>query len=449
MTKNWNAFKNTTFALASLALIGTLLNGCAKDDAAVASTPVSISTALDSALSYMSDTLPNLGNTVGASARMAPARLRTPTLTNALVNPTLELIYTTNWAGSSIVTSPPGGQVSSPGSEPQYGGATLPTTVNYRDYLKMALDPDFERASDSRTFKPTLFGRLDGLMDILTYMGQTTMPKDSDGLPSVGTHSSPLTIPGMGTVTIDAEVSTPSVSTFYDKHMYLKGSSGGSTLFENLIWLRSSSSSLNMLHVELSSTSLSFNVIQWNRVTGKLAFEHHSGVDDTTASLSHYRYLIEDSSGKQYFYSLEDANGTGQNYMQIALYSPTSTSTQGTVSLRESNSTSNKIILGNLCIGFASGTGVTSDSELSGEASGGTCAGHTDAINTKTGIMGAIFGLVNHTTWQESASGKGFPTSNWSTSGNREAWLTAGDAISTSFNTRSEFISRFAAKPAN
>jgi hypothetical protein len=253
----------------------------------------------------------------------------------------------------------------------------------------------------------------------------------------------------MGTVTIDAEVSTPSVTTFYDKHMYLKGSSGGSTLFENLIWLRSSSSSLNMLHVELSSTSLSFNVIQWNRITGKLAFEYHSGIDDNTASFSHYRYLVESSSGKQYFYSIEDSDGTGENYMQIALYSPTPTSTQGTVSLRESNSSSNKILLGNICVGFAGGTGVSSDSLVTGEASGGTCAGHTDAINTKTGIMGAIFGLVNQTTWEESATSKGFPTSDWSTSGNREAWLTAGDAISTSFNTRSEFISRFAAKPAN
>jgi hypothetical protein len=323
--------------------------------------------------------------------------------------------------------------------------------VNYRDYLKMALDADFGRADGSKTFKPTLFGRLDGLLDILTYMGQTSIPKDSDGLPTVGTHSSPLTIPGMGTVTIDAEVSTPSVTTYYDKRMYLKGSAGASTLFENLIWLRSSSTALNMLHVELSSERISINVIQWNRSTGKLAFEHHTGVDDTQGSLSHYRYLIEDSSGKQYFYSFDDQSGTGQDYMQIALFSPTATSTEGTVSIRERVSSTNpdEIRLGNICIGFSSGTGVSADSELTGEASGGTCAGHTDAINTKSGIMGPIFGIVNHSTWEESASDKGFPTSDWSTSGNREAWLTAGDGVSTSFNTRTEFISRFAAKPAN
>ncbi len=442
-----SAWAGTLYA----AVLGMVISGCAQDDAASSAGTVSLSTALTSALTYMNDTLPNLGNSVGAPARVAPARLRTPEyLANAVVSPTpsLELLYTTNWANGSLLTEPPGGVVG--GSEPNYGGSALPATVNYRDYLKMALDAEFERGS-GQTFRPTLFGRMDSLTDILTYMGQTSIPKDGDGLPTVGTHSSPLTIAGMGTITIDAEVSNPADTTFYDKRMYLKGSAGGSTLFENLMWIRSNSAALNMLHVELSSTRIAFNSLQWNRSTGKLAFEHHTGVDDTTGSFEHYRYLIESSSGKQYFYSLQDQSGEGKNYVQIALYSPTSTSTQGTVSVRESRigGSSNEIRLGNLCIAFSGGSGVSSDTDLSGEVSGGTCTGHTDAINTKSGIMGAIFTLVGYTTWTQSASNKGFPTSNWSSSSNREAWLNAGDGITASFNTRNEFISRYAARPAN
>jgi hypothetical protein len=446
------------------AVLGMVLSGCSQDEASSSAASVSLSTALSSALSYMNDTLPNLGNSVGAPARVASARLRTPTTPPhaSVASPTLNLIYTSDWAGTSFMTEPPGGALGA--SEPNYGGSALPATVNYRDHLKMALDAGFERASD-RTYRPTLFGRMDNLLDIMVYMAQTSIPKDADGLPTIGTHSSPLTVDGI-TLTIDAEVSTPSDLTYYDKRLYLKGSAGGSVQFQNLIWIRSNSNVLNLMQVDLQDRwdtggasqgqdgtpdRISFNVIQWNRSTGKLAFEHHTGADDTTGAFEHYRYLIESSSGKQYFYSLQDQNGEGKNYMQIALYSPTATSTQGSVSIRESRigGSSNEIRLGNLCVGFAGGSGVSADTDLSGEASGGTCSGHTDAINTKTGIMGAIFTLVGYTTWSQSATNKGFPTSDWSSSSNREAWLNAGDLVSASFNTRAEFISRYSSKPAN
>lgn len=453
-------FTTTLLTLASAAIA----SGCGNINDLIAAgtdsgTSQNVLTSLNAAASYIDQSLPNLGNTVG----LQNSSLRTAKTSLSSMN----LILTTNWGSTSASdkTDPPGG-VFDPGHEPTYGGSAMPSTVNYRDYLKMSLDSEFSRGDDE--WRPTLFGRFDNLLSILTYMAQTTIEKGSDGLPVVGTHNTTLTIPGTGTIGILAEVTAPSSTTYYDKHMYLIGyadlNSNGSydagsdtSLFANLMWLRSTATELNMLQVELQDKSGSdgildpngFQCSQMESFYGKLAFEHSSAPNDNTGQVEHYRYLVESSTGSQYFYSLQSRMGLGSEYTQIAMYTPTPTSTQGTVSLRDVRNNGD-VWLGNLCVTFANGVGASSDNDLNNEASGGTCAGHTDSINTKAGLMGVGNTLVNtYDEWQDVATQKGFPTTDWSNNTNRTAWLTAGDSVTVSIGNRADFLNRFAGTPSN
>jgi hypothetical protein len=457
--------KNSTILFSALASV-VLIGGCGNvSDSTSGGTDSgstqSVTASLSAAASYIDESLPNLGNSVGFH-KTALSALNTSKSSFSAIN----LILTSNWGSTSAgdKTDPPGGVYQS-GQEPNYGGSAMPSTVNYRDYLKMSLDSQFKRGTEE--YRPTLFGRFDNLISILTYLGQTSIEKGPDGLPVVGTHNTTLSVSGMGTVSISAEVSNPASTTYYDKRMFLRGYADLNTnssydagtdllLFENLIWARSNSTELNMLQVELQDKNgsagildrMGFNVIKWNRSTGKLAFEHSSAPDDNSGQVEHYRYLVESSTGKQYFYSLQSRMGINTEYTQIAMYTPTPTSTQGTVSLRDIRNNGD-VWLGNLCVTFANGVGASSDNDPADEASGGTCAGHTDAINSKAGLMGVGNTIINtYDQWQDVATAKGFPTSDWSNTTNRNAWLNAGDAVTVSIGNRADFMNRFAGSPS-
>ncbi len=432
------------------------LAGCGSDSATVPK----VSEQLSSAATFLSNALPKFGNSVGARESAS----------DRSINFITPAVWSSTSAGDK--TNPPGGVVSDASGEPQYGGATMPTLVNYRDFMKMSLDPDFKRKGDDGTNRPTVFGRFDSMVKIIGYMNEAGITVDASGMPAVGSYNVPLTLDG-NSFRIVAVIASTSVSTYYDRtiDMYAFVDSNGNQVlddgetlaFRNLMWMRSNTSSLNFMMVELGDRNsdttpdtVGVNVIRWNISTGNFQFEYISNPDDaiSNGNMEIFRAQVAATGDQAYLYGFtgkaNPAHGGG-DFLQYALYSPTTSSAEGTVSLREVRPDTN-VWLGNVCSTFT--TGVASAGDTAGEAepaSGGTCAGQAAAsINTKAGIMGFANTVRGYTTWIASADAKGFPATanaNWSSESARAAWLSAGQSVSVSFSDRTGFISDWDATP--
>jgi hypothetical protein len=330
-------------------LIGVAIQACSSGGSSSAPSDA-IAEQLTAAQSYLSSSLPNLNNSVGLVSLDALHQEDKPGFVAT------NFITPSNWSSISVQISPPGGVVSGP--EPTYGGSAMPSTVNYRDYFKMSLDPEFYRASGSSTFRPTVFGRLDNLIDVFRYMTEARMPSDVNGLPVPGTHELILTISGMGTINIHVDVEATASSALYDRKMYLVGytdsnASGAydsgvdSKIFDNMIWIKSTTSQLNMMMNELQDRAgsdgimdvFTSTVLSWNLLTGAFAYEYATNPNDSNGSaFETYRVLIESTGGKSWVYGLQannaDEAASSNPYMQWALFTPSSGSTQDNFSWR-------------------------------------------------------------------------------------------------------------------
>jgi len=450
------------YSIALVFLCSLIAVSCGDDS----SEAVDVSGLLTEAASYLGTSIPDFGNTVGSRTTPGYDSRRA-----------IEFITPSKWssATSGDHISPPGGVVSSPGDEPTYGGATLPALVNYRDFMKMALDPEFKRSSDGRTYRPTVFGRFDSLVEILGYMQQAGVSVDGSGLPAVGSYNVSLTLPERATtVRIIAEISATANTTYYDRRVDLIGfndangntalDNGEQLMINNLMWIRANASALNFMMIEQRESSRrgrainhgSLNVLKWDRTTGKFQFEYVSVPSDsvTNGNLEIFRAYVESTDGKTYAYGFTgkaDQTLSPADYLQYALYAPTSGTTEGTVSLRELR-TDSDVWQGNICATFTTGVGAVGDTTGDSEpASGGTCAGQAaDALNTKAGIMGFANGIRNATVWTAPFDDKGFPATakpDWSVAADRAAWLVAGDTVSVSFSDRTGFIAAWDGTP--
>jgi len=429
------------------------------DDDEVAMGALSLQVA--EAASYVNESLPDLENTVGATARVGALPAERSSLDVGIL--TTNFISPSNWgsANASEQTSPPGGSVS---VGETYNGGALPSTVDYRDYIKLSLDADYTRSNGGDDFRPTVFGRFDQLMEIMTYVEQSGIPTDANGQPDVGNHTGALTVDG-NAIAIEAVVTASASTTNYSRNMDVRGyldanangvvDTGEVQVFQNLIWLKATSTQLNMMQTELRDANndgtldnFATNMLNWNRSTGNLRFERASVPNDSTGNtVDTSRILIESTGGKAWVYSFEAVAGA-TGFMQWGVYTPSVTATQGTVSIRDIRSNGD-IWMGNICATFSSGVGVSGDA-ISGyvedPASGGTCAGQSDALNIKGGTMYPGFQVQAFTTWDQLATAKNFPFStaaDWSSTANRAAWLTAGEAIAPAFTTKTQFIGSF------
>ncbi len=423
-----------------------------------------LSDLINEAAVYLGDAIPDYENDIGRGKRFVMSAASRDT----------EFITPSVWSSTTPgdLIDPPGGVVSDPGGEPNYEGAALPTKVNYRDYMKMALDPAFKRASDGGTTRPTVFGRFDSLTDILGHMESAGITVDADGLPATGEYSVNYTVDSQA-LRILASVTATSDSTYYDRKIDLIGFSdtnsngqvdgGEAVRVDTLMWVRATSSELNFMMQEGRDAdddgdkdSMSLNVLKWNKTTGAFSFEYVSDTneDQDNGNLEIFRAFIEGTGGKTYVYGWTgkaDPADDSADYLQYALYTPLSTETEGTVSLRQLR-TDGDIWLGNLCSTFTTGAAVVGDTTGDPEpASGGTCSGQvSDSLNTKAGIMGFAFGVRANDTWVETADDKGFPATantDLSVEANRSAWLDAGEGISVSFSNRANFISHWDGTP--
>ena len=419
-----------------------------------------VSEQIAEAASYVNESLPDLDNTVGATARVGALPAERSLLDVGIL--TTYFLSPTNWVSALVSeqTAPPGGTVS---VGETYNGGALPSTVNYRDYIKLSLDADYTRSTGGDAFRPTVFGRFDQLMEGMTYIEQSGIPTDANGQPEVGSHTGSLTIDGTA-IAVEVVVTASASTTNYSRNMDVRGyadansnglvDTGEPQVFHNLIWVKATSTQLNMMLTELGDAdndgaldTFATNMLNWNRSTGNLRFERASVPNDSTGNfVDTSRILIESTGGKAGVYSFEAVAGA-TGFMQWGLYTPTSAATEGTVSIRDIRSNGD-IWLGNLCVTFLTGVGAAGDAIVDDTtpAGGGTCAGQVEALNIKNNLMLPGTEVRNFTTWDELATDKGFPfatAADWSTAANRTSWLTAGEAIVPAFTGLTQFISRF------
>jgi hypothetical protein len=413
---------------------------------------------LSAAATAMGEAIPDLGNAYGGAP--APKRKHPRVLVP---------LYRADWASTNPVhrVDPPGG-VAQPGET--YGGVAL-GQVNYRDYMKMVLDPTFSRVGDVGTYRPGLYGRMDGTIQLFTYVEQSGIPVDAAGLPEVGSHSVPFTVNGQA-LRVLADVAATSHTAWYDRRMELRGfldSNGNGALdageqlaFHNLAWMRATAGQLNVMVLELRDHTqdtvpdvFSVHVLNWNRSTGNLRFEGFTLPDDATdLPLESHRLLIEQSGGKAWLHGFSGSPVPGANgaqYFQYVLYSPSSTAAEGTFSLRRLSGTDT--YFGNICGVFNTGAG-EDGVDVNGQvpaAGGGTCQGQAaDAIQHQASVVAPSEELLTATRWVAGADSKGFPASahpDWSSPARLSAWLSAGEAITVSFADKAQFISRLDPAP--
>jgi len=438
------------------------LSACGSDSAGEEEEELgAVSEQLSEALDYVNESLPDLGNSVGATVRLRePARLRSLLDVGIL---TTNFITPTVWGSATVSDqiAPPGGSVF---AGETYNGGALPSTVNYRDFIKMSLDADYSRSDGSSVFRPSVFGRFDQLVDGMTYIEQSGIPTAANGQPEVGSHTGTLTVDGTA-VALEVDVTASASAANYSRNMDVRGyvdansnglvDTGETQAFHNLIWLKATSTQLNMMLTELRDANndgaldnFAVNMLNWNRSTGNLRFERASVPNDSTGNaVDTSRILIESTGGKAWVYSFEAVAGAA-GFTQWGLYTPAVTATQGTVSIRDVRSNGD-IWMGNICATFASGVGVAGDT-ISGDvedpASGGTCAGQLDALNIKGGTMYPGFQVQQYITWDQLATAKSFPfltAGDWSSDSNRAAWLTAGELVGPAFTNKTQFIGSF------
>ena len=438
----------------------TMVIGCSDD-----ATPEALNTAVTSAASYVSTAYP----TLTTSARQTHG-------TNDESIRATNFITPAKWESTTNgdLIDPPGGVVNDASSEPNYDGAELPSLVNYRDYMKMALDDDYRRSSgdDGGTNRPTVFGRFDSVAQILGYLTSAGIAMDASG-PAVGTYNSSLTVDG-NDIRVIVDVTNTAVTTYYSRRVAVTGfvDTNNNTVFDTgenqvvdvLMWVRGSATELNFMQVEQrddgdddSIDNRVVTILKWNRSTGSLQFEYVSDTDDSVnaGNLEIFRLLIESTGGKAWVYQFTgkaDATAGLPDFVQWALYTPSNTATEGTYSIRQLR-TNSDVWLGNLCATFATGVGAAGEAipDDTEPAGGGTCAGQvSDSINTKVGIMGFASSIRAHTTSAETMEDKGFPANtspDFSVAAARSLWLAAGDSVSVSFDNRTEFIAQWDGTP--
>lgn len=448
-----------------------MLSACGSDSTSSQST--NIATLLGEASDYVADSFPDFQNTVGATtSNINFGTLSVDDCTG------IDWILAPVWSSdggdcAEHLFFPPGGSLGT--GEPTYEGQAIPASVNYRDYFKMSLDPNFERkSSDGGNYTPGLFGRFNSMVEVLGYLSSANLTLDADGTPATGTQLGSVEL-DQGTILIQAEVSIPSNTLYYDKVLHIKGhpdmNSNGviddneEEVLDTLMWLRSNGTQVNFMQVDEGSgenrTSMYIDTLKWNTSTGELAYEYISDSNDTdesgNAQISHYRVYISGSNSKAWMYGLDaktDSTDANNNALHYAIYVPTPDTTQGTISIHDKRSSS-LTFLGNLCTTFSTGSGIAGSEAMPGdseEASGGSCAGQSaDALNIKAAGLPLGNSMRSETTYNALAGEKGFPIVSHATyttsSEATTAWKTAGEEISVSFSGRTSFLNDLDSTP--
>lgn len=437
-----------------LALIAaSAFTACSSDDDA---TSPSLTTSLNQAVTYMENSLPDVNSS--SSVTLISERSLQPFAASTLP---------TAWEGSGAtqMITMPGGMGGCSGSEPTYNGVTLNPSVEVtvKDFIGMSLDSNFQRCSSgggtSETYKPTIFGRLSGAVDIIGYLDRF-LPRDSAGVYSNGSGTAVISVEGIS-ITVYYDVADAAATTYYDKALGVRGyltSNLSQQVFANLMWIRNDSTNLNFMFMEFGDyfddsgsngnadgkiDSTSYTVMAYNKSTGQMGFEYVSdsasaGVTGATAQPSNpnmevFRFFVAGTGQEGQILSYAgDSIAAGANYTAFAVYGPNGdSSTNATVSFNHDDVSDT--ISGLTCVALPAAT-------ASGSAA---CSGHTNAIDISSSLGTAITNIRAYTTLANVLQGKGFQAGtvssfDWSDDTVRGNYLTDGAAISVGFDTIAE-----------
>ncbi len=224
------------------------------------------------ASSAMDDGIPSLG---GASSSSLSFKLLSSPI-SSLAAVTLD---STNW-DSSGNTLPPLGD-----------GSGTPVTVV--DYVGQALNSSYSLPSEEGSVFPTVFGRFEGDLEVLTAILSANGVTLTNGVPTPGSYDVTSTIEGTAfNVTFDATATTD--TTYYDVFVNNITVSGLGALTFNAL-MRNSATELNLLTTEFGEF-YSYSILNWNKSTGVLRYEYVSDRDtgsDATGQLETHRLYID------------------------------------------------------------------------------------------------------------------------------------------------------------
>lgn len=425
---------------------------CSDDDDAGAS--ASLATSLNQAVSYMEESLPNVNS--GSSFVAVGGRDFFPRAVSTLP---------TAWegSGSTQLITMPGGMGGCSGSEPTYNGVTLNPSVEVtvKEFIGMSLDSNFSRCSSgggaSDTYKPTIFGRLSGAVDIIGYL-DSFLPRDSAGVYANGSGTAVITVEG-NSITVYYDVADAAATTYYDKSVGVRGyltASPSAQVFANLMWIRNNSTNLNFMFMEFGDNfddngsngsddiidSTSYTIMAYNKSTGQMAFEYLSDTasagtgavtQPTNPNMEIFRFFVSASGQEGQILSYSgDSIAAGANFTAFAVYGPNGdSSTTASASFHHVDVSDS--ITGITCVALPAGT-----------ATGGTaCGGHTNAVDISSSLSTSVSDIRAYTTLANVLEGKGFQSGtvasfDWSNDTVRANYLTDGASISVGFDSISE-----------
>lgn len=415
----------------------------------------SLTTSLNQAVSYMEESLPDVND--GSSMTLIDSRSFGPRAASTIP---------TAWEGSTAATmiTMPGGMGGCSGSEPTYNGVVLNPSVEVtvKDYIGMSLDSSFSRCSSgggaSETYKPTIFGRLSGAVDILGYLDRF-LPRDSSGVYSNGSGTAVINVEG-NSITVYYDVADAAVTTYYDKALGVRGYLDGNLaqqVFANLMWIRNDTTELNFMFMEFGDhfddngnngsdgviDSTSYTVMAYNKSTGQMGFEYVSdsasastgaNTDPINPNMEVFRLFVagEGQEAQITSYSGDSIAAGSPNFTAFAVYGPNGdTSTEATASFNHRDPTPDTIT-GIACVALPAAT-----------AGAGPCGSHTNALDISGGLGTAITNIRAYTTIANVLQGKGFQAGtvsslDWTNDTVRGNYLTDGAAISVGFDTIAE-----------
>lgn len=441
-------FLKTTKLIFGGALALSLIN-CSSSSS---TTSPSLTTSLNQAVSYMEESLPDVSDASSVT-------LITESSFYPFGGGTLPTAWDSTDADKKVTM--PGGMGGCSGNEPTYDGVVLNPSVpvTIKDYVGMSLDPNFERCSSgsgaSETYKPTIFGRLSGAIEIIGYL-DSFLPRNGLGVYTNGEGTANITVEG-NAITVYYDVQDAAVTTYYDKSVGVRGYLNGNLsqqVFANLMWIRNNSTNLNFMFMEFGDyfadngtngtdgeiDSTSYTVMAYNKTTGEMGFEYvsdsaESGVAASTQpvnpNIEIFRFYVAGEGLEGQILSFAgDSASAGTNYMAFSVYGPNGdASTSATVSVNYDDSTDQ--ITGLTCVSLPAATAAT----------GSACGGHTNALDLSGGtFVGAITDIRGYATIADVLEGKGFQSgtassTDWSDDTVRGNYLTDGAAISVGFNS--------------
>jgi hypothetical protein len=375
-------------------------------------------------------------------------------------------VYVTNSIWDSVNSSEkiviPGGASVGGCTEPSYLSAAMPTTVNLNDFVGMAMDRRLVRCTASGTYTPNILGRLGNYIERLEYL-ESGLAVNTLGVLNVASGTLATTQDGTEMVIV-YEITATTDTTYYDRAIYVKGyddvdSSGTVTgadtvLFENLMWVRRTTTLVNFMGLEFSDKfdtngasgtdsvidTTSLVILKYNVSSGNLAMEFaqdsaSSGLTSVSAQpvapvLTTERFYSPTKSSNAYLVSYDGTSlAAGNGHTSFAANIPDADDSDFvTVSMNYESSSGADTITGTACVEVATQDSIDDD----------LCTGHTGAIEINTSLTTAQTAQIAYTGLLDYLDGLGFDSTtltDLSVGGTRTSWLTDGESISVSFSS--------------